>query len=126
VSAWHWQKRTSRKRSKMVETVRLSTHGRELLRGWWRPIGLMLSFMIFTASVWNILDTPSYVVQCTCTVAAAYYRRFVSFIISYLKVKCMQRGRIISCVSDPSLLSKFAAFLSLITQQLLPPTLGHR
>jgi hypothetical protein len=37
----------------------VSTCGRELLRGWWRPIGLMVCFMIFTASVRNILDTPS-------------------------------------------------------------------
>jgi hypothetical protein len=35
-----------------------SASGRELLRGWWRPIGLMLSFMIFTVSVRNILDSP--------------------------------------------------------------------
>jgi hypothetical protein len=46
---------------KMEETLGpVSTCGRELLRGWWRPIGLMVSFMIFTASVRNILDTPSY------------------------------------------------------------------
>jgi hypothetical protein len=32
----------------MEETVGpVSTCGRELLRGWWRPIGLMVSFMIF-------------------------------------------------------------------------------
>jgi hypothetical protein len=29
------------------------------LRGWWWPIGLMVSFMIFTASVRNILDATS-------------------------------------------------------------------
>jgi hypothetical protein len=56
-----WQKRASRSLPKMYETVvPVSTCGRELLRGWWRPIGLMVSFMIFTASVRNILDTPSY------------------------------------------------------------------
>jgi hypothetical protein len=45
----------------MEETVgRVSTCGRELLRGWWRPIGLMVSFMNFTASVRNMLDTTSY------------------------------------------------------------------
>jgi hypothetical protein len=38
----------------------VSTCRRELLRGWWQPIGLMVSFMIFTASVRNVLDTPSY------------------------------------------------------------------
>jgi hypothetical protein len=38
----------------------VSTCGNEPLRGWWRPIGLMVSFMIFTASVRNILDRPSY------------------------------------------------------------------
>jgi hypothetical protein len=45
----------------MKETVGpVSTCGRELLRGWWRSIGLMASFMCITASVRNILDTPSY------------------------------------------------------------------
>jgi hypothetical protein len=44
-----------------VEPV--STWVRELLRGWWRPIGLMVSFMIFTVSGRNILDTPSYISQ---------------------------------------------------------------
>jgi hypothetical protein len=44
----------------MEETVGpVSTCGRELLRGWWRPIGLMVRFMICTASVRNILDTTS-------------------------------------------------------------------
>jgi hypothetical protein len=38
----------------------VSTCGRELLRGWWRPIDLMVSFMIFTGSAWIVLDTPSY------------------------------------------------------------------
>ena len=43
---------------KMEETVGLvSTCGRELLRGWRRPTGLMVSFTIFTASVRKILDT---------------------------------------------------------------------
>jgi hypothetical protein len=46
---------------KMEETVGpVSTCGRELLQGWWWPIGLMVSFMIFTASVRNILDRASY------------------------------------------------------------------
>jgi hypothetical protein len=41
----------------MEETVGpVSTCGRELLWGWWRPIGIMVSFMIFTASVQNSLD----------------------------------------------------------------------
>ena len=45
----------------MEETVGLvSTCGRELLRGWRRPIGLMVSFMVFTASVRKILDPPMY------------------------------------------------------------------
>jgi hypothetical protein len=38
----------------------MSTCGRDLLQGWWRPIGSMVSFMIFTATVRNILDRPSY------------------------------------------------------------------
>jgi hypothetical protein len=33
--------------------------GRKLIRGWWWPIDVMASFMIFTASVRNILDTLS-------------------------------------------------------------------
>jgi hypothetical protein len=37
--------------------------GEELFRGWWRPICLMTSFMTFTASVWNILDAPSYTTE---------------------------------------------------------------
>jgi hypothetical protein len=43
----------------MEKTVGLvSTCGRELLRWWWWPIRLTVSFMVFTASVCNILDTP--------------------------------------------------------------------
>jgi hypothetical protein len=33
----------------------VSTYGKELCRGWGRPICLVMSFMIFTASVRNIL-----------------------------------------------------------------------
>jgi hypothetical protein len=45
----------------MEETVGpVSTCGRELLRGWWRPIDFMVNFVIFTASVRSILDTLSY------------------------------------------------------------------
>jgi hypothetical protein len=45
---------------KMEETAGpVSICRRELLRGWWRPIGRMVSFMVFTASVRNILDTSS-------------------------------------------------------------------
>jgi hypothetical protein len=62
-SAWHSDRKgfpgSVPKREETVGPV--STCGRELLRGWWRPIGLIVSFMIFTASVRNILDTPSYV-----------------------------------------------------------------
>jgi hypothetical protein len=44
---------------KVKETMGpVSTYWRELLRGWWRPIGLMVRFMIFTPSVQNILDKP--------------------------------------------------------------------
>jgi hypothetical protein len=38
----------------------VSTCGMELLRGWGQLIGLMMSFMICTASVPNILDTTTY------------------------------------------------------------------
>jgi hypothetical protein len=41
----------------------VSTCRREILRGWWRPMGLMVSFMIFTASVRNVLDTNTYFSQ---------------------------------------------------------------
>jgi hypothetical protein len=44
----------------MKETVGpVCTCGRDLLRGWWRPIDLMVIFMIFTALVRNIFDIPS-------------------------------------------------------------------
>jgi hypothetical protein len=57
-----WQKRTSRKLSKKYETVGpVSTSGREPYRGWWRSLGLMVIFMIFTASVRNILDIFSHI-----------------------------------------------------------------
>jgi len=47
---------------KLEETVGpASTWGRDLLRGWRRPIGLMVSFAIFTASVRKILDQPMYI-----------------------------------------------------------------
>jgi len=43
---------------KMKETVGpVSTCGSEVLRGWRRPIGLMVSYTIFTESVRKILDT---------------------------------------------------------------------
>jgi hypothetical protein len=44
----------------MEETVGpVSTCRKELLRGWRWPIGLMVSFMMFKASVRNILDSTS-------------------------------------------------------------------
>jgi hypothetical protein len=36
----------------------VSTCRREPFQGWWRPIDLIVSFIIFTVSVWNILVTP--------------------------------------------------------------------
>jgi hypothetical protein len=46
----------------MKEMVQLvSTCRRELLWGWRWPIGLMVSFMIFTVSVQNIMDTNTYI-----------------------------------------------------------------
>jgi hypothetical protein len=60
-SAWH-SDRTGRPGSvpkmEMVEPV--SKCRRELFQGWRRLIGLMVSFMIFTASVRKILDQPLY------------------------------------------------------------------
>jgi hypothetical protein len=48
-AAWHSDRKgLSGSVKKMEETVRpVSACGRELLRGWWRPIGLMVSFIIF-------------------------------------------------------------------------------
>jgi hypothetical protein len=62
-SAWHSDRKLlPGSVPKMEETVGpVSTCGRELLRGWWRPIGFMVSFMIFTALVRNILNTHSYI-----------------------------------------------------------------
>jgi hypothetical protein len=55
-----WQKITSSKRSRKAETVGpMPTCWRELLREFWRPIRLMVSFMIFTASIRNILHRSS-------------------------------------------------------------------
>jgi hypothetical protein len=49
---------------KMEETVGpVSTCGRELLGGWWRPIGFYGDFDDFTASVQNIFDKLSHIVQ---------------------------------------------------------------
>jgi hypothetical protein len=60
-SAWHsYRKGLPGSVRKMEETVwPVSTGGRELLRGLWRPIGLMVSFMIWIASVQIIFITPS-------------------------------------------------------------------
>jgi hypothetical protein len=64
-SAWHCDRKgLPGSVPKMQETLGLvSTCGRELLRVWWRPMGLMLSFIIFTASVRNILDTLVYALE---------------------------------------------------------------
>ena len=61
-SAWHSDRKwLPGSVPKMEETVGpVSTCGRGLLQGWRRPIGLMVSFMIFTASVRKILDQTSY------------------------------------------------------------------
>ena len=61
-SAWHSDRKgLPGSVPKMEETVGLvSICTRELLRGWRRPICLMMSFTIFTASVQKILDTTSY------------------------------------------------------------------
>jgi hypothetical protein len=60
-SAWHsGRKELLRSVPKMEETARpVSICGRELLRGWWWSIDLMVSFMIFTASVRNMLGTTT-------------------------------------------------------------------
>ena len=61
-SAWHSDRRRLPGSVSKMETVGpASTCGRELLRGWRRPIGFMVSFMNFTAPARKILDQPSYV-----------------------------------------------------------------
>jgi hypothetical protein len=56
------QKTTSRKRSKNGGDIGTGVYMREETTSrLWRPIGLMVSFMIVTASVRNISDTLSYV-----------------------------------------------------------------
>jgi hypothetical protein len=45
----------------------VSTCGRKLLRRLWRLIGLMVSFIIFTASVRSILDTTTYIQRVLCS-----------------------------------------------------------
>jgi hypothetical protein len=63
-SAWHPGRKGLPVRFPKMETAGpVSTCGSELLRGWWRPIVLMVSFMIFTASVRNNFDTPSYMIS---------------------------------------------------------------
>jgi hypothetical protein len=63
----------------MEEMVGLvSTCGRELLWGWWQLIDLMLSFMIFTASVWKVLDTPLYT--------------FTKYALAYVSYNCNTMG----------------------------------
>jgi hypothetical protein len=56
--------------------------GRELLRVWWRPIGLMVSVMIFTASVRNILDTNSCVYTYTHTHVRTHALKFRGLFLS--------------------------------------------
>jgi hypothetical protein len=68
----------------------VSTCRRELLRRWWWSIGLMVSFMIFTVSVRNILDRPSYQSSAPSSERSAiahvtrYSRQFWSSITSQL------------------------------------------
>jgi hypothetical protein len=61
-SAWHsHRKGLPGSVPEIEETVGpVSTCGKELLGGWWWSIGLMMIFMIFTASVRNILDITTY------------------------------------------------------------------
>jgi hypothetical protein len=59
-SGWHSNRKDFQEALKMEKVRPVSTCGRKLLRGWWRPIGLMVSFMILTASVQNTLNTTTY------------------------------------------------------------------
>jgi hypothetical protein len=53
-----WKKGLPGNVPKMEEKMGpVSTCGSEIHGGWWRPIGLMMSFMGFTTSVWNTLET---------------------------------------------------------------------
>jgi hypothetical protein len=44
----------------------------ELFWGWWQPIGLMVSFIIFTASVRNILDSTTYALVLEATAPTVF------------------------------------------------------
>jgi hypothetical protein len=58
-SAWHPDRKGVPGSVPKMETVGpVSTCGRDLLRGWWRRIALMVTFTILTVSVRNILDNP--------------------------------------------------------------------
>jgi hypothetical protein len=58
---------------KIVTVGPVSTCRRELLRGWWRPIGFMVSLTIVTASDRNILDTTLYLTTLSITIILRCY-----------------------------------------------------
>jgi hypothetical protein len=113
-SAWHSDRKGLPGRvPKMEETVgTVSTCGRELLRGWWRPIGLMLSFIIFNVSVRNILDTPSYTDRSETPTVSTVLRRMLR---SFLYLLRLQLGTMYP-VSCPY--RQFSAPVQLITGTL--------
>jgi hypothetical protein len=94
----------------------VSTCGRELFRGWLRPIGFVVSFMIFTASVRNILDSRPLILWQFALLAFIF--RHVTHRLRYSKISSTHYLQILSsrnilimeavCPSKPSKYPSFA------------------
>jgi hypothetical protein len=67
----------------------VSTCGRELLREWWWPIGLMESFFIYTASVRNIFGF-TLIHQFLSVVTHFVDRTSLEIGCYLLRVKCLE------------------------------------
>jgi len=83
----------------------VSTCRRELLRGWRWPIGLMVSFKIFRASVSKILDTTLY-----CNVYPITAERVPSTVIMQLRITvASQSGTWVGCGKGRAVIGRCAA-----------------
>jgi hypothetical protein len=89
-SAWHCDRKgLPGSVPKLEETVGpVSTL--ELLRGWWRRLGLMVSFMVFTVSVRNILHTPSLTSLYSLLCCDSYYPFNAEWLIKTSRSKNMR------------------------------------
>jgi hypothetical protein len=61
-----------------------STYGKELLLGWWRPIGLMVVYMSFTDSVRIIFDTTTYTVWLCAWILFSITCLFITASVRYI------------------------------------------